>query len=51
MAGRSTGGVELRDGLLIGGLLVVIAVMILVGRVARRAIRDATAPNNGVPGP
>ena len=37
--------------MVIGGLLVVIAVMFPVGRVARRAIRDATAPNNDVPGP
>ncbi len=51
MAGRSTGRIELRDGLLIGGLLVVIVVMILVGRVARRAIQEAALPNNGVLGP
>ena len=37
--------------MVIGGLLVVIVVMILVGRVVRRAIQDATAPNKGVPGP
>ncbi len=37
--------------MVIGGLLVVIAVMFLVGRVARRAIQDLTAPNKGVPGP
>ncbi len=38
MAGRSTGGVELRDGLVIGGLLVVIAVMFLVGRVRQHCL-------------
>ncbi len=51
MAGRSPGRIELRDGLLVGGLLVVIVVMILVGRVARRAIQESATANNAVPGP
>ncbi len=51
MAGRDTGRVELRDGLVLGGLLVVIVVMVLVGRTRRRAIRQTTASGNGPPGP
>ena len=38
MAGRDTGRVELRDGLVLGGLLVVIVVMVLVWAWTRRRV-------------
>lgn len=50
MAGRIRGGFDLRDGLLLGGLVAVIVVMGLVGRVARRAIQEAAAKSKAAPG-
>ena len=50
MAGRIRAGFDLRDGLLLGGLVAVIVVMGLVGRVARRAIQEAAAKSKAAPG-
>ena len=50
MAGRLGGGFDRRDGLLLGGLVVVIVVMALVGRAARRAIQQVATKSNAVAG-
>jgi len=50
MPGRIRGGFDLRDGLLLGGLVVVVVVMAVVGRAAHRAIQEAAARSKAVGG-
>jgi uncharacterized membrane protein YdjX (TVP38/TMEM64 family) len=51
MAGRDPGGVELRDAMILGGIVLIIVVMVVVGRAARRAIQEAAGAGNSPPGP
>lgn len=47
MAGRGGRAAEARDALLVGGLAVGIAVVVLVSRIARKAVLDAVAEADG----
>jgi uncharacterized membrane protein YdjX (TVP38/TMEM64 family) len=51
MAGRPGGGLTSVTALMLGGLVVVLVVMAVVGRAARRAIQQVAPRSNAVAGP